>query len=194
MTAFSTVLLAATISVGVAAPNVDQVQASSGVSASDGVSLQTNGDEIRRRVKEGQKVVVVEEHGRTLLGRVDNFGADALTLMVGQDRIPLNYDRILRIDRPHDGLREGALIGLTVGAGVGLLAAIDSAQEDGGWGGPDPGLVAAVAPLMFGALGAAVGTGVDALIRREPNLYRRQTGAHITLSRSERRIAITWAW
>jgi len=39
-----------------------------------------------------------------------------------------------------------------------------------------------IIPAVAGGLGAAVGVGVDALVRRSPNLYRRGNGARLTLA------------
>jgi uncharacterized protein (UPF0248 family) len=155
-------------------------------------SRQSEADEIRRRVKQEQKIVVTDDQGRRLTGRVAELKADALILNVRGDRTHIPYDRIVRIDRPDDRLWDGALAGFAVGAGLGLLGAAASSNSEGF--GPDPGLVAVAAPVVLGGIGAAIGVGVDALIHREPTLYRRQTTASISLSRTQKRIAISVAW
>ena len=143
--------------------------------------------------------MVVDNQGRELTGRIGELRADAMMLLVGRNRTDVPYDAILRIDRPRDRLLDGALTGLGVGAGLGLLAALGAANDDSGsWGAPGPGHVALVAPLMLGGIGAGIGVGLDALIRREPNLYRRRGATRISLSpalgRSRPGVAILVAW
>ena len=159
---------------------------------------QTDADEIRRLVKEGQKIVILDDQGRKLTGRIGELRSDALMLVTGPDRNEVAYTRILRIDRPHDGLADGALIGLGTGAALGLVGALAAAMDDSGWGSPDPGDVARTAPLVLGGIGAVIGLGLDAAIRREPNLYQRQGAARISLSpmvgRNRHAVAISVSW
>ena len=189
-------LLAATVSVGGNPPEVDSARSQERGSTRLAASAQTAADEIRRRLKDGQTIFIVDDQGRELKGRVAGLTADALMLRVGRDRTDVPYDRILRIDRPHDGVLDGTLIGLGVGAGLGLLGALAAATDDSGFG-PDPADVARIAPLVIGGIGAGVGLGLDALIRRETNIYRRQ-GATLSLSptlgRSRRGVAIAVSW
>ena len=193
----ASVLLAGIVSVGGNPPQADTVRAQGRGSTPVAASAQTDADEIRRRVKDGQTILIVDDQGLELKGRIVGLTADALMLRVGHDRTDVPYERIVRIDRPHDGKLDGTLIGLGVGAGLGLIAALAAATDDSGWGSPAPGHVALVAPLMFGGIGAAVGLGLDAAIRRETNIYRRP-GAILSLSptlgRSRRGVAIAVSW
>ena len=180
---------------------VQQIGANASISPAGAppvASTPTEADKIRRRVKEGQKVSIFDDQGRALTGRISELRADALTLLKGRERTDVPYDRILRIDRPHDGATDGALIGFGIGAGLGLVAALAAATDDSGWGSPDPSDVALIAPLVFGGIGAGIGLGLDASIRREPNLYRRQAATRMTLSpvlgRSRRGVAISVSW
>lgn len=133
---------------------------------------------IRQRVKERQKVRVTDDQGREWQGRIDAFAADNLVLLTkDRQRRDIPYAAILRIDRPHDRLADGALIGFVSGALVGLvaLAAEEAAECDPGafFCGDPPAGAYAVIPAIFGGIGAGIGVGVDALIRRDPTLFRR---------------------
>lgn len=134
---------------------------------------------IRQRVKENQKVRVIDDQGREWHGRIAALTPDSMTMITkNQERRDVPYGTILRIDRPHDGLANGAGIGFVTGAAFGFLAVLseESAEcEPGGfWSCGDPTAGAyAVVPAVFGGLGAAIGVGVDALIRRDGNLWRR---------------------
>ena len=184
------VLLAAAVSAGATGLPMAQEQAPMAQAASP------DADKIRRRVKDGQKIVVTDDQGRTLSGRIGELRPDALMLLVGRDTTKVPYDRIVSIDRPGDRLWDGALVGLVVGAGTGL--AVAAASDDSGWGSPDPAFVALVLTPMLGGIGAAIGVGVDAAIRRDSNLYRRTGPNRISLSPAlgprHRSVAISVWW
>ena len=186
------VLLAAAVSVGATGLPMAQEQAPMAQAASP------DADTIRRRVKDGQKIVVTDDQGRTLSGRIGELSPDALMLLVGRDTTKVPYDRIVSIDRPRDRLWDGALVGLVVGAGIGLAGAVAAASDDPNWGSPSPAHVALVAPPMLGGIGAAIGVGVDAAIRRDSNLYRRTGSTRISLSPAlgprHRSVAISVRW
>ena len=150
-------------------------------------SAQSDADRIRQRVKEGQEVRITDDQGREWRGRIDALTPDNLTVVThDRQRKDLPYGTILRIDRPHDSLANGALIGLASGAafGLGLVIAEETCEDSGeffGCGDPTAGAYI-VAPLVFGGLGTAVGVGIDALIRKDPSLFQRRGAARVTLA------------
>jgi hypothetical protein len=150
-------------------------------------SAQSDADRIRQRVKEGQEVRITDDQGREWHGRIDALTPDNLTVVThDRQRTDLAYGTILRIDRPHDSLANGALIGLVSGAalGLGLVIAEEDCEPDMGVFGCDeptaPSYVAA--PLVAGGLGAAIGVGIDALIKKDANLFLRTGGARVRLA------------
>ena len=150
-------------------------------------SAQSDADRIRQRVKEDQKVRITDDQGREWHGRIEALTPDHLTVVThDRQRTDLPYETILRIDRPHDSLANGALIGLASGAalGVGLVIAEEDCEPDMGFFGCEEPTVAAyvVAPLITGGLGAAIGVGIDALIKKDPNLFLRTGGARVRLA------------
>ena len=158
---------------------------------------------IRQRVKENQKVRVIDDQGREWHGRIAALTPDTLTLVTrDRQRKDVPYGTILRIDRPHDGLANGAAIGFVSGAMLGLLAVITEEANDcepAGFfscGNPTAGAYV-VAPLVLGGLGAGIGVGIDALVRRDGHLYRRsdaRVALAPTLSRGVRgfRVSVRW--
>ena len=82
-------------------------------------------DAIRQGVKEGQKVRITDDQGREWHGRIEALAPDNLVLLTkdGQRR-DIPYATIVGIDRPHDTLANGALIGFVSGAAFGMLAVI----------------------------------------------------------------------
>jgi hypothetical protein len=164
---------------------------------------QADAEEIGRRVKEGQKVRITDDQGREWRGRIATLAPDTLTLVMPDRReVDFGYGNILRIDRPHDSLANGALIGLASGAALGLLGVLaeENAEcEPGFFSCGDPTGAAYVAvPAVLGGLGAAIGVGIDALIRRDPNLYQRGGQARVIVSpalgHGVRGVAVTLRW
>lgn len=149
-------------------------------------AAQTEGEEIRRLVKVGQKVTITDDGGRQLEGRIGALGPDRLSLASRTEVTELAYERIVRIDRPHDGLGNGALWGFGAGAALGFAFVVDEEVTDcepGFFSCGDPHPIAYVlAPAIVGGLGAAIGVGLDALSRREPGIYRRGGTAEVRVA------------
>jgi hypothetical protein len=137
---------------------------------------QTSANDLRDRLKEGQKVDVTDEQGRELRGRIVNLTADSLTLTRGADRQLVPYAQIVKIDRVDD-LRNGALVGLGVGLGLFALDAVVS-SENGITLNPAGYLVIGA---LYGAAGAGAGVGIDALIGGNRNIYQRGGSTRISL-------------
>ena len=163
---------------------------------------QTDSEKIQARVKDGQKVSITDDQGLEVEGRISALTADGLTMLVNGKTAVVPYDRIVRIDRPNDSLANGALIGLGVGAGLGLAAIATEEKrqcfpEDIYCGETATGVYVAV-PLLFAGLGTAVGVGIDALIHRNREIYRRGGGPIATvapiLGRDVRGAVISVTW
>jgi hypothetical protein len=90
--------------------------------ASSPTLAQTDAENIRARVKDGQKVSITDDQGQEFKGRIGTMAADGLSMLVDGNSVDVAYDRIVRIDRPNDSLANGALIGFGVGAALGLTA------------------------------------------------------------------------
>jgi hypothetical protein len=152
---------------------------------------QTVGDEIRTNVKEGQRVSITDDQGREFTGRIEQLSPGELELLSSRAAVKIPYDSIVKIDRPHDGLGNGARWGFFVGAVVGFAAlALEDARacEPGVWFDcSDPSAAGyAIVAGITGGLGTAIGVGIDALIHRDPTIYRRG-GRRVTVSPAVRR-------
>ena len=140
--------------------------------------------EIQERVKDGQKVSVTDSQGRQFSGRVSEKTAGGLTIIKGRQRAEIPYDQITSIDRPKDRLWNGALYGALIGAGLGLVTPSETEIE-----GCDPALftdcstdATGLSVIGGSVVGALLGAGVDALIRRDRNIYRRPGTTRIGVS------------
>ena len=165
---------------------------------------QSDADTIRQRVKQGQKVRITDEQGREWQGRISALAPDKLVLFTRErEQRDIPYSTILRIDRPHDGLGNGALIGLGSGALLGWLAVLSDDNRPCqpfqlfDCGDPSSGEYV-VAASILGGLGAAVGVGIDAVIKKDPNLFRRGSARAVTvaptIARGMRGLTVSVRW
>ena len=116
-------------------------------------------------LKPGQHVLIVDEQGRRIDGRVDLTSAEAVRVSTRAGSEDVALDRIVRIDRP-DTLKNGALTGLGVGLCLGLFSvAIQPRGTEAKW------LLASLVPN--GVSGMLLGTGIDALFNNRRTLYER---------------------
>jgi hypothetical protein len=149
---------------------------------------------IRHRVKEGQRVRITDDQGREWQGRIEALAADNLVLLTkGRQARDVPYAAIVRIDRPHDTLANGAKIGFVSGAAFGLFVVVAVAID--GW---DPTATQYVLlPAAYGGAGAGIGIAIDALVRRDPTLFRRGD-SRVTLApslgRGVRGVSLSVRW
>lgn len=140
---------------------------------------QAGAERIPALVNPGQEVSITDDRGQAFHGRIDAVTIDGLDLLVDGKKASVPYVRIAKIDRPRDSLVNGTLIGLGVGAGVGVAIVADwrSGCHPAFLGGIScPGQSAAadaVGAAFFGAFGAAIGLASDALNRSGRQIYRR---------------------
>ena len=166
-------------------------------------------DAIREKVKDGDKVTITDERGRSFSGRIGGISGDTVTLLKGDKRTELPLAQVLKIDRPKDPVWNGALLGLGVGAAVGLWQARydeDYYQGDDPFCGvgffdncTDPAPSKTTYAIGWGVVGALVGAGVDGLIHRgDRTIYRRGSASKITLAplagRGRRGAAVSFTW
>jgi hypothetical protein len=122
-------------------------------------------------VKPGDTVAVTDVMGREVTGTIASLSSTALELVVSGSRRYFQEGDLQRIrQRRGDSLANGAVWGLGIGAGWGALIVVGLASEDHDTGGP--GAVAGFIGAL-GGLGAAVGVGIDALIRGRPVIYEK---------------------
>jgi hypothetical protein len=111
---------------------------------------------LNARLKPGDTVWVTDAQGREVKGEVVDLAPDSLTLKSGPAQRFGPADVTLIRQRRHDPLWNGAFIGFAVGGGLGLGMGNFSGSWD--WGD------AAVGAVIFGAIGAGIGVGIDALL------------------------------
>jgi len=135
-------------------------------------------------LKEGQSVEIIDDQGREVRGKVGVMSVGTVRLVRDGRVTEIPFDRITQISRPPDSLANGALIGLASGAAFGLIGSTVGTDDCDEiyyecYGGP--GYVIG-STLIFGGIGAGIGVGVDALIRRNRVIYRRDSGVQTRLA------------
>ena len=129
-------------------------------------------DQLRVLVKPGDTITVSDDGGREMTGTIANLSSSSVALLVGDQRRDLQANQIAIIrQRRSDPLANGAKWGFGVGATIGLLTGIGLAS--GYDAGNDSALIV-FGTLIYGGLGAGIGTGVDAMISGNQVIYARR--------------------
>jgi hypothetical protein len=147
-------------------------------------------DQLRVLVKAGDKVRVTDATGRETTGKIADLSPTLLALLVdGQRREILEHDISTIRQRRTDTLATGAKVGFGIGAGLGLLVALQvaSAYDEVG-----AGVIPAIT-FVYGTLGAGVGVGIDALVTREQVIYAARTRTASTAAAVKIRPLVTRA-
>jgi hypothetical protein len=122
-------------------------------------------DDLRFRLREGDSIRVRASDGSEARGRIAAFDGDLLR--VEERSFRLSDGSVRRIDMEvHDSLKNGALIGFGIGAGLVGLACL---------AGCDPGLAVAGA-LVYGGGGAGLGALFDSLRTKSEIVYLPPSG------------------
>lgn len=139
-------------------------------------------------VKSGLKVSVVDDRGSSVEGRIQEVSDRFVRLAVrgGSRDIPIEH--IIRIERP-DTVKNGALIGLAIGMGTGLIATASDPQGGG---------VLVWRTLGNGVVCAGLGALIDGAQDHRRTLYERgprpQARLHPIIGRHVRGVAAAIGW
>jgi hypothetical protein len=122
----------------------------------------TSFDALAERIRVGRRIWVTDGAGREVEGRLERISSDGLVLKKERLEIFTAAD-IRRVRaREHDSLKNGALIGLGIGGGLGTAWCIGAIADDSG--DIDARVECAEGFTVFPALGALIGLAVDAVI------------------------------
>ena len=137
-----------------------QADAGSGVAASF--------EQLQVLVKHGNTVTVTDAAGAQVSGRIESLTPSVLSLDLSGSRSDFNEADVTTIrQRRGDPLANGAWWGFGIFAGLAVVA-FSTCDECWDYPGFALGIIAGQ-----GAMGAGIGVGIDALIRREQTIYRR---------------------
>lgn len=129
----------------------------------------TSFSELRLLTKAGDTVTVTDTRGREVKGRIAVLSPEQLVVTDRAGRHEWAEADVVGIrQRRPDSLLNGALIGMGVGAGIVLAAAVadDVSGPDTDW--------YVLGAFIYGGIGAAIGVGFDALSKDELDVFRRE--------------------
>jgi hypothetical protein len=143
------------------------------------------------RIRPGHTVYVTDAQGEETRGRLQDVSRSALTVSATDGVMRFSADRVTAVDRHGDSLWNGLAIGLGVGTAMALFADQREVPCPGGRAGVCRDAQIGARLSTIAAFGA-IGTGVDALVRRRTPVYRApEQRSSVSLSPSPRRAAVT---
>ena len=143
-----------------------------------GVALgQTSAAAVHTRLTHGRTISITDAQGQITTGRVMAVTPAVVSVEKADDRFDVPFSEIVAIDEI-DHLRNGALVGLIIGAGL-FVADVLVSRGDGI---ELTGAGYAVFGTIYGGLGLGAGAGIDALIGGDRRIYRRGSTARISVS------------
>ena len=123
-------------------------------------------DRLALQLNQGDSVIVTHSDGRRLRGRIVDLSASTLALQIDGLRRDLDGSDISVIrHRERDSLENGAAIGF--GSGVAISVSLFAL-----FGGLDHAGIVFFYSSLFGAAGAGIGAGLDALHQEPRVVYR----------------------
>lgn len=123
-------------------------------------------DRLALQLNQGDRITVTDNEGRALHGRVVDLSSSMLSLQAGGLRRDLNGGDISVIRRrQRDSLKNGAGIGFASGAGIAVVLLSRC-------GGLDHAGETLFYSSLFGAAGAGIGVGLDAMHEETRVVYR----------------------
>jgi hypothetical protein len=126
-------------------------------------------DQLRVLVRVGDAVRVTDSRGQEVRGSIADLSGSSLVLQAGGARRTFLEADIASIhQRRNDSLANGAKWGFAVGAGLGVLGGISIAREYEGGSGVS---LIPILGLVYGAIGAGAGAGIDAMHASEQPIY-----------------------
>jgi hypothetical protein len=156
--------------------------------AAPDASAQPAGGQIPQSVKTGLQVTIVAEDGEQIEGRVTEVTNSAVRVSLRKAIEEVPIDRIVRIEQ-QDSLKNGALLGLTLGAVTGAIAGSFEEQDRARW--------MIVNGIGNGLFWMAIGIGIDALNDNRRLLYERrgvQTRIGLSLGRKSTGAMVSMSW
>jgi hypothetical protein len=119
-------------------------------------------DTLAEHIRVGQSIWVTDTQGREVRGRLERLSSDGLVLETnGLETFGAPDVRLVRA-RDRDSLKNGTLVGVAIGGGLGTAWCIGALADDSG--DVDARVECAEGFTVFPGLGALVGLAVDALI------------------------------
>jgi len=144
-------------------------------------------EQLQLLVKPGDKIEVIGTDGKSTKGKIDSLTPAALRLTTkAGPRDFMQKDALEIKQKRGDSLGNGAWIGAVSGGGFASAVFIAACSIEGCDG--DAGLIVGGIAVYTG-MGAAIGVGIDALLKHHQTIYRQPAQAAIRSMRLEPLIA-----
>jgi hypothetical protein len=138
-------------------------------------------------------IYVTDDAGRRTEGKLVRFDPDSLVMLVNGMEQRFDRNRVLRIDKRGDSLKNGALIGAALGVLFGSITAgiSDCPGEDPGGSCPGTRVTAFAVSIAFYT---AVGTGIDAMVVGRTRVFDagRQIADRATFDGPQLAVRVSW--
>jgi hypothetical protein len=132
----------------------------------------------KRPLAAAEEVIVTHAgSGQELRGRLVELSPASLAILVAGQRVDIPMEDVLRIDARGDSVKDGAIIGAAVMAGLTGLscAAVDDAEY------------CVTALILNTGFGALMGAGIDAL-------HKGRTPIYIKAGKTSGAVGLTFSW
>lgn len=132
------------------------------------VNAQMSFDSLLGKLEAGTTVTVTNDRGEKFRGQLLSLSSEAMKISVGGQESVFGVEQVAELKKQvRDPLWNGAVIGAAVGATPLILAAGSGWCEDASgscmaWG------------FLYGAIGAAAGVGIDALIMKNSTVFKNE--------------------
>ena len=134
-------------------------------------NAQTPSPDLAAAAEKQAEVRITDDAGREFEGRLLRADDKIFTVTTPDGDIPFSFERISTIYRRGDSLRNGLIIGLTVGSVVGVLASLGNTTCAAGTYGPC--MMTSRASIIGSSIATwtALSVGIDALKRGWTRIY-----------------------
>jgi hypothetical protein len=124
-------------------------------------------EQLQMLVRPGNVITVIDDAGAKLRGRLISLSSSSLKLDLGNGQRTFEQARVQTIrQRRADSLADGAWTGLAVGMVIPAIALLLLHDECYCGAAEVAGVIGA-----YGGVGAGIGVGIDALVRRTKTIY-----------------------
>ena len=137
-------------------------------------------EELSSVVTSGEELTVTDSTGTRVSGKVETISASSIGMLTNGVRREFAATDIQSIRRRSDPLLNGVLWGFGAGAAGGWVAMQATVCSGCHW---DPPSFPVQMAMLFGAIGAGAGAGLDALFRHDDLVYARQSsGVRVSMT------------
>ena len=120
-----------------------------------------------------EEVVVTQSaSGQELRGYIVELSPTTLAMLVDGRRIEMPLENVVRIEARNDSLKNGAIIGASIMAGLSALGCAEYRRSS----------VCATSTIMYVGFGTLIGAGIDALHKGRTTIYSKPPAVSLAVA------------